>query len=743
MSKHSQATSRHAMTALVNSRTLWAGASVAVLLAAAPQLAVAQEAGLQEVVVTANRVAGSAQRTSIAMEVIGSEELKAQGITSVTALSAVSPSVNVTGFGGGTVVTIRGISSRDTTEIGDPAVVVSVDGFYNDRSYALGLAQYDLQRIEVLRGPQGTLYGRNATGGAINIYSTRPGKEFGGYVQVEAGTYDLLNTEGAVNLPVNDKIQTRLSFGTNYRTGFRTGFPYNNSDDSNSRSGRFQIAAQPIENLELNFLAQHTVQTSNGNSAQTAPYQITSTGLVRHDFIPSLSDKRLDKAENSRLNLNDSAYKWSAVYTTPFATVTYLGGYNRLKWNNLAPAYNYSQPQTATITNPARVVQVYNQRERPVTTNHEFRLTSPDQDARLTWQAGVFYFQNHNLLDSYNYTPNGTLTPIPVIHFQYDVKLKSLAEMAQVGFKVTDTFKITVGARHNKDEKFRLGYLFNAAARPAGLAPTILNTTVKKNTYHLGADWQITPANLLYAKYDTGYKSGGFTDIAAYGPEEVETWEIGAKNRFLDNTVQFNVDAYQSDYTGQQVSQIVQNGGGQRIVNAGATRLRGIEGEVTAAMPYGRFELNAAYLDAKFTDFTLAVGELSWNGTSYVTVTSNKQLRGNRPQQAPKWSLGAAYEYTFNGVFGGSLTPRIQTKYQTKQYYTFFNRPDDTQKSNAITNAYVTYSPEEGSWNVQAYVLNLTDESVFSNAGPNDRGRNYSYTYQPPRTAGARINYKW
>jgi iron complex outermembrane receptor protein len=162
---------------------------------------------LEEIVVTAEKVETNVQKTSIAIDVYAGQQLQELGVHDVNSLANVAPAVNVTGnTGGGTVVTIRGISSRDTTEVGDPAVSISTDGFYVDRSYAIGLTQYDLERIEVLKGPQGTLYGRNATGGAINILTAKPGKEFAGYATVEAGNYNTMNTEGAINVPLGDRV---------------------------------------------------------------------------------------------------------------------------------------------------------------------------------------------------------------------------------------------------------------------------------------------------------------------------------------------------------------------------------------------------------------------------------------------------------------------------------------------------------------------------------------------------------
>lgn len=746
------------------------GGTLSLSLARAAETDAAAGGELQEVVVTAERVEASAQRTAISMEVLNSDAIKSAGIATITQLSTVSPSVNVTGFGGGTVVTIRGISSRDTTEIGDPAVVVSYDGFYQDRSYALGLAQYDMERIEILRGPQGTLYGRNATGGAINIYTTRPGKEKGGYIQLEGGDYDTLNGEGAINMPVNDQVSLRASFGLQYHAPYRTdGGLYDGVDDANSRSLRLQAQFEPNEKFTARITGQHTVQTALGSQTQQAPYRIDANGWVLHNALPTLSNPMTyQKYWFSRLNLNDTMVRYDMAYKASWATFTYLGGYDRLNWNSIAPSVSFLLgPATATTPIPTSRVQAYNQTELPLTINQEVRLTSANPDSRLQWQVGAYYFRNHNDLDSYNFAPNGTppagsITAQPVIHFVYDVTIKSLAEMAQASFKFTDQFKVTAGIRHNKDDKTRVGYIFFAPTLPPGSVPTISpGSSANKNTYSFGLDYQVTPTSLLYAKYGTGYKAGGFTDIAEYGPESIKTTEIGSKNRFFNNRLEANFALYKSDYTGQQVQQIVQGGGGLRIVNAGATRYRGAEGDLTWVVANNsRIEFNFAYLDAVFTDFKIPNATPRWNGTAWVSTTAttasspdfgphavldtlgNVQLAGNSPQQAPKWTFGGALEQTVH-TGGGAFTVRLSAKYQSEQFYSFFNRPDDRQKPYTLTNLLLTYQPNDSGFRYQAYANNLTDETVFSNAGPNDRNFEYVYSYLPPRTMGARVFYKW
>jgi iron complex outermembrane receptor protein len=698
---------------------------------------------LTEVVVTAEKVEGNVQKTPIAIDVYGGQQLQSQGVHDINGLMNIAPAVNVTGnTGGGTVVTIRGISSRDTTEVGDPAVAISSDGFYVDRSYAIGLTQYDMDRIEVLKGPQGTLYGRNATGGAINIITTKPKKDYEGYVSVEAGNYNTLNTEGAVNVPFGDKVQARASFTTNFHDGYRDNGPNGRFDDANARSGRLQLSVQPTDTFRFHVLAQQTTQRSNPGGSFITEYVPDANGFVKNTIPTNLPNpKAFVNPAPGHVFLTDNAYRWDANFDgLPFGNLVYLGGYDDLKWDQLTPSWLYGP-----INSPPTQTRQYNQTEHPKTWNQELRIASKDPNGRFTYQAGLFYFQDDNALDSFNRQTNG----LGVTHFIYNVKFKSLSEFASFGFKPIESLKLTLGVRNNHDEKTRVGTIasFSATGVPNPVASGNAGTRADKVTYHAGADWQWTSRNLVYAKYDTGYKAAGFTDIAPYGPETVTAYEIGTKNRFFDNKLQLNADYFSDDYVGQQVQQIVSGGGGLKIVNAGKSKIWGVEADILTISPIGRLDVNLAYLHARFTDFALVYnapqvtvvgGVQTWG----LTGNKNVQLAGNTPPQAPDWTIGVSWSKDFD-VPTGRLTPQVQAKYTSKQNFSFFDRPDDTQKAYAITNFNLVYAPDGAKWEAQLFVRNLADTKAFSNAGENDRNFAYNYSWVAPRTYGVRFTSRW
>lgn len=717
-------------------------------------VALSQE--LEEVVVTAQRVESTAQETPIAIDVLSGQQIQDRGIASVQDLAQISPSLNIAGEGGGIMLTIRGVSSRDGTEIGDPAVVLSIDGFYQDQGQAFGLTQYDLERIEVLRGPQGTLYGRNATGGAVNVYTRRPQPDYEGYGLIELGNYGAVNAQGAVNIPLTDRTFMRASFGTQNHLPYRDGGYFGGFQDAYAASGRLQFGFHPNDNLDIRIAAQLTNQSGTTNVPYQVPYSVLPVEAacplaggdgpcqrVDHSFLVEPSDPLAYESPGDTFIWHDEkALRWDLEWRLPATTVTYIGGWNDLDYSGRYPSWNWATPAGTTPGVP----QYYQQHEDVETINQEVRFSSADPSSRFTYQAGLYYFKSDNDLDSISARPDGTDTPPTNIHFLYQVPIESLAYFAHFDYDLSDDLELSIGARHNSDKKDRSGNIIFAQYPPPGLPPNHdPGSDQDKDTYSVGLTWGLSDDSMAYAKFDTGYKNGGFTDNGPYGPEEIETIEFGSKNRFLNNQLQLNFAVYQSDYTGQQVQQIVESGGGLRIENAGETRYQGIETELIYATDNGRLDFGLNLLDSEFTTFDLAYGEPVFNVTAQAwenLPTVNADLEGNVPQQAPDVSATLGYRYTFD-AWGGELTAGFSAKYQSEQYFTFFNRPDDRQASYSRLDLLFTYQRDNAPWQIQLYGNNVTDEVIALQLGPNDRSKNYANQYQPPATYGLRFRYDW
>jgi iron complex outermembrane receptor protein len=252
-----------------------------------------------------------------------------------------------------------------------------------------------------------------------------------------------------------------------------------------------------------------------------------------------------------------------------------------------------------------------------------------------------------------------------------------------------------------------------------------------KTTWHAGLDYQVTSQNLVYAKADSGYKAGGFTDFGPYKPESLLAYEVGSKNWFLGRRLQANLDAFYYNYKDQQVTEYLLTSTGTNILNAGQSRMYGGELQTTALLTDAdQVDFSAAYLHAYYKDFSVAEGPV------------NVQFAGNQIIQSPTWSLSAGLQHVFP-VGSGTLTPRLQSQYRSSSYLQFFNLPWDRQAAYTSTDVLVTYVPPDRKWNVQGYVRNLENSVILTNA---DNGGPYNavrYQFAAPRTFGARVQYNW
>jgi iron complex outermembrane receptor protein len=318
--------------------------------------------------------------------------------------------------------------------------------------------------------------------------------------------------------------------------------------------------------------------------------------------------------------------------------------------------------------------------------------------------------------------------------------MNSKAGYAQASYQLTSKLKLTGGVRYTHDYKSSYGYYGDITggiiyANQSGSA------SFSKTTYHVAADYDLTSTNMLYAKFDTGYKSGGFNfGGSAYAPETVAAYEVGSKNRFLDNTLQLNVAAFYDNYKDQQVATYAFLSTGQPVQltqNAGASRNYGAETELLYRIPVlGTVNFTADYLHARYTDF------LSVADPSDPKASGNVQLAGNQPPQAPAWSFGMGLEHSW-AVTDGALTARIQSKAQTAYYFSFYNFPDTRQKGYTLSDAFLTYQPGDSHWKVTAFVRNLENSVVFKDAEESQYAVAYAYEFYPPRTYGGRFEYSW
>ncbi|WP_164852645.1 TonB-dependent receptor [Novosphingobium umbonatum] len=692
-------------------------ALVALGITLAPVAASAQQAaasGLGEIVVTAEKRESTAQKTPIAMTVATGAALVKAGVTDVNGLSNIAPTLNIAQNNQNTMITIRGVSSRDYTETGNPAVAISIDNFYLQNGTALNVGFFDLDRIEVLRGPQGTLYGRNATAGAINIQTAKPTKKLEGSITGGFGYKNALVLEGMINVPVSDTLRVRGAFAVHQRDPYRNngslttngGLVTRGGNDDVSQAARLHALWEPTTNFSALVTGEYTHVGGVG-----AVLKGILAGQENADGTLKLGDTKNWTLNNQGfIDLTIQNIRGTLKYDFGGASLTYIGGYRtqHLRRNNDqdgGTAYNYGFPTDG----------------KTATQNHELRLAS-NGDGPFSWQGGLYYFREGGPATTY-FQVLGGATPFNFYTFVYDTNAKSFAGFGQVAYKLTDTLKLSAGARYTDERKSQVGYSDIAGT----YSKVNQHYSGGKDTYHLGLDWQVAPRNLVYAKFDTGFKSGGFQNGYNYGPESIRAFEAGSKNRFLDNHLELNVDGFYYDYTSLQVQQNDPVTAISRIYNAGKARVYGLEGEASYAItPQDRIDANINWVHARYTDFLN-------NGVQYA---------GNSLAQAPDWSYGGGYAHDFE-LNNGKITARVQSRYQSKSYFGFENKNFQLQKAYTKTDLILSYTPEGKGFSASAYVYNLENSTILTTSEAAGYAGGYLVQFADPRTYGVRLSYSF
>jgi iron complex outermembrane receptor protein len=494
--------------------------------------------------------------------------------------------------------------------------------------------------------------------------------------------------------------------------------------------------------LKFWLLGQYTYSGGVGNVNQVVPFNYINGigGEPVHTLPANIGDGSSFPLYTQNVNsLRVIDVRGSAVYTfSNGISLTYLGGYNEINYLRTQATNPYF---FATPADPL-VPFYYTNREKPTTVNQELRLASAPE-SRLFWQTGIYYFSEISSVNaSTQINPQSSIQEPGIAFLLPQVDAYSRAAFGQIGFAFTDAFKVTAGARYTDDTRNRVGTFVLYPAQ-TGL-PFTLNlddsgsAASNKTTWSVDAAYQLSPVNLLYAKASSGYKAGGFNSAQSqYGPETVISYEIGSKNRFLDNHLEFNIDAYWMDYKDQQVTQFVSGAesSGSITVNAGKSRIYGLESSLAYQdQTLGRFQLSANYLHARYDEFEASAG---WD------ASVNLNLAGNTPPLSPTYSFSGQYEYPFTISSGGTLTPRVSYKYQSKVYFVANNYQDESQDGYGLLNFGLDYAPQKGNWLVTAYVQNAAGKVAFSDASEFYTFNNYELAYIPPRTYGLRLNYRF
>ncbi len=731
-----------------------------------------------DIVVTAQKFGSTVQRTPIAITAISGEDLAKNGVRSLTDIASIAPNVSFGQQIDQTIIVVRGISSRDTSSVGDPAIAISIDGVQLQRSSGLNAAMFDLDRVEVLRGPQGTLAGRNATGGAINLISARPTDEFSGQISAEFGSAKTRNLDGNVNVPINDWLKARLAFQVRNHDGYRNNAPAVNGDDENSEAVRLSLKFDPTSRLSGVLIGEYIRSSNHGPayySQAVKRYTAANVpaGLLVGDVImkqPDIDASSFPIPAGQEWKSEIRSVRGTLSYDLDFATLTYVGGWRAMDVDRHTSHGGAFGTDRQNFT--------YNHLDRLNSWTHELRLGG-DPHNKFFWQIGGYLFNedNPNPIDGlYDYPRSKGLYGEEVLLFGFNrdkISTKSKAAFGQASYELVNGLRLEGGIRYSKDSKLSHGAdvsissFANYLTSRCGLVgtPACTYTTTPVNlagswdqvTYHTALNWQSSPNHLHYVKFDTGYKAGGFGGIGIDGnqvflrPEKIKAVEIGSKNRFLDGKLQVNLAAFYYEYTDQQINQFFTDSAGNPRsvrVNAGRSEYKGVELDMKfKPTRKDTLDLFVGYTDAVFKDFAVAVSgqtkrEAAARGE--IDAKGNWQLAGERPPQSPVWQIIAGYGHDW-AFLGGNLNSRVQTHYESQSYLNLGQFDSDKRPAFTQTDLIVTYTSPDRRWELEGYVRNVEDSLIFTNSQDATSGTFNSYRYQfaPPRTYGARLTVRW
>jgi len=687
------------------------------------------DGALQEMIVTAQKRSENIQKVPVAVTAFSAETLTDLGVKDVNDLTGLAPSLQIKSADASAnpKIFIRGIGSNDFNPTSSNAVGIYVDGAYIGSPLAQGGQFFDLERVEVLRGPQGTLYGRNTTGGAINVITAKPTQDLEGYGSVEYGNYNTLNLEGAVSdAIVKDKLAVRLAATYSRNDGYTenrvTGNDVNNT---NKWAGRLTFLFTPNEDFEMTTQFRGGKMRNGAIMAQnragaggTAVYGYTDT-----DNDPFAGDYNVEGTDAVDLFGVANNATWN------FGDISLIS-ISALDWS-------LRDDMEDTDADPNNEVEIH-YKSRQYQVSQELRLQS-NGDTRLRWVAGLYYA--HESLKVNNTTDvltdlayYSSADGIGNFYYPYEQRTDSYAAFGQTDYKITDKLTATVGLRYSADFKD-----FNYDETGNYGADHILSYDKSKRwgalSGRLGLQYQFTDAALVYATYNRGYKGGGFSgvsttvasDLGPYNNESVNAYEVGSKVD-ITKKLRLNTSAFYYDYKDLQVYTLITRGAStaQILNNASAAKVYGLEAEVQARPVDGlMLSLGASLLHSEYEDFK------TLDGAGNPVDNS-----GNTMVNAPKLSLnaGAYYEYGLPG--GDAVVTTLNANYKTKIYTDTGNTERLAQDPVLLVDGRLGWRSPDGAYETGIWGKNLLDKKYLVDTVPLDALNFDLLYYGDPRTFG-------
>ena len=749
----------------------WLGGLSLLALSAAPALAQEQKpaedtGGIKEIVVTAQKKSENIQSVPISIAAVAGETLAQFNVTTLQALQGSVPNVQIDNFANtpnNAVFTIRGIGVIEPDPYAGNTVSIVVDGVPQFFSMGALLDTYDTGRIEILRGPQGTLFGANTTGGVVNVVTNQPTGEFGGNIKATYGNWNRFDASGSLETPlIKDKVTLKLSGIHTQRDGWVTNV-FNGQDmgSKNVNAVRGQLMITPDSDLKITLQGEYVAARNgapvvvNGGLPGEANYvpegSFWNGSKIAQYLSPCSVPNEPCKAPDHYYSGNNEVPDISNM-TTKFFVGTIQ--YNNTPLGDLTSITGYKDFTLFEYTDQDGTAKTNNATRRRT---HGWQFTQELRTAfnigeRFNAVAGGFFMKtNYKHYQMYHLD---FALPGLIQYNTQDQSTESYSAFVQTYTKLTDQLKLSAGIRYTHDSSDAVATLDTGLGSEALTSshwdkfdvtfPGSVVAGGKKSWnnvgWKLGLDYQIARNQLIYASWARGFKSGGFTGRISnytdgstpYNPEKVDTFEVGLKADFLDRHLRTNLAAFMTKYRDMQVALIgydsVKHEQYNRILNAAKSDIKGFELEVQAIPVEGlTLRGSLAYLDAKYKEFT-------YNGTD---------LSGKDLQNAPRWASTLGANYTHHLKDGARIVADVSWMYTGRKYYTsIFDTPRSQVQPTYYVDGLLTFYGPDDRFSIGLWGKNLLDKHYISTVydSPGYMGL---VGYAPPRQFGVTAGYKF
>lgn len=693
--------------------------------------------GLQDIIVTAQKRAENVQNVPATIAAFSTEMLENRQIKGLADLTTRVPSLQVGSTFGSNLITLRGISTNITSGFEDPSVAVHVNGVYQPRARSLNLALMDLERIEVLSGPQGTLYGRNATGGVVNYILRRPTNEMEAEVTGRVGNFDSYGVQGFISGPLNEKVGFRIAGLLDNRDkghikNLLAGAPKSTMGEDKVVGVRGLLSFEPTDALSIDVEGSfsHTRGSLQFTALEPSINPAYAALLAPQSFRPRQVYSDVDSQMNTKQYAASATISWDLSDDVQLKSIS---AYQRYK-NFMAVDQDASGFLAQTIPSA----------NRSRTYSEEINLNATSLDGRLKSVFGIFYFNDKVVQWTELYSNLFGGNNVRLFRGDFQQRAKSLAFFTDNTFSLTERLRILAGIRYNIDKKYATITIAGACDR---LSQSRKDTAW---TPRAGLQYDITDKVMAYATYQKGFKAGGFVAGAcsnSYDPETIEGGEAGFKAEFADNRVRLNIAGYWYDYANLQVQRTLGTVGGYAVSNAAKSRIKGIEGNMDAQITDAlKLDVAAMVQSAKYTDYTNCNQQVFFGACGAGDTRSGparlQQLRGNRLNRAAPWSINVGLEYGMD-VASGKLTLRGESFWSGKIQYDEFNTPILAQRAYDLQNAFLTFTPADDRYTVRAFAKNIGNVNYKSGAFfEGFLAQNVAF-WNLPRTYGAEATFRF